>query len=244
MKTTNSSASQQPILVKRPAEARGTTQWDWLYSRHSFSFGDYYDPNHMNFRSLRVINDDMIAPSKGFGKHPHRNAEIFSYVIEGELQHQDSMGNGSIIKAGNLQYMSAGSGVSHSEFNPSSEKPVHLLQIWLTPNISGGEPRYAEKTLAQDAKPNALTLLFSGNPRENTVEIRAEADVYLGKLEAGKTLTFRPQPDRGQWLHLFAGDLTLLEETLKPGDALALEQIETLEIKTHQGAQFLLFDLK
>lgn len=243
MKTTHF-PSTQPTLVKRPSEARGKTELGWLHSYHSFSFGNYFDPDHMGYRSLRVINDDIVEPGEGFGEHPHRDAEIFTYVIKGELKHKDSMGNGSIIKAGDLQYMSAGRGVLHSEFNPSSDQQVHLLQIWLKPNISGGEPRYAEKTLGKDAKDNALTLLFSSKPRDGAIEIRADAEVYLGKLEAGKKLTHRPSSSYAQWLHLFAGDLKVLGESFEPGDSAAIENASELEIETRQGAQFLLFDLK
>src|SRR6266513_989306 len=151
------------IVAKRPADARGLAEHGWLHSRHTFSFGEYFDPDQMGFRSLRVINDDIVEAGKGFGAHPHRDAEIFSYVIEGELQHKDSMGNGSIINAGDLQYISAGKGLLHSEFNPSRTARVHFLQIWLLPNVRGGEPRYAEKTLGSAALPNTLTLLFSGD---------------------------------------------------------------------------------
>src|SRR5437667_7034607 len=160
MKTTtmNPTVSSKPILVKRPADTRGKTELGWLHSRHTFSFGNDFDPDHMGYRSLRVINDDVVEAGQGFGEHPHRDAEIFSYVIEGELQHKDSMGNGRVIKAGDLQYMSAGRGVLHSEFNPSPTKPVHFLQVWLMPKTPGGEPRYAEKALGTAAKANALTL--------------------------------------------------------------------------------------
>ena len=145
MKTTtlNESVKKETAVLKHPASARGKTELGWLHSRHSFSFGNYFDPDHMGFRSLRVLNDDVVEPGQGFGEHPHRDAEIFSYVIEGELEHKDSMGNGRVIKAGDLQYISAGRGVLHSEFNPSTKKPVHFLQIWLIPRVGGGEPRYA-----------------------------------------------------------------------------------------------------
>src|SRR6185503_10844933 len=159
MKTTtmNPSATGKPTLVKRPAAVRGKTELGWLHSRHTFSFGGYFDPDHMGYRSLRVINDDVVEAGQGFGEHPHRDAEIFSYVIDGELEHKDSMGNGRVIKAGDLQYMSAGRGVLHGEFNPSPDRSVHFLQVWLKPKLGGGEPRYAEKALARTAKRNALT---------------------------------------------------------------------------------------
>lgn len=246
MKTTTLSESvkKETTVVKRPASSRGTTELGWLHSHHTFSFGNYFDPDHMGFRSLRVINDDVVEPGQGFGEHPHRDAEIFSYVIDGELEHKDSMGNGRVIKAGDLQYISAGRGVLHSEFNPSSKKRVHFLQIWLLPRMGGGEPRYAEKALGKDAKPNALTLLFAGEPRDGAVGIRADADVYFGKLDAGQRLAHRSSTERAQWIHVIDGAVTLLGENLEPDDSVAVENAETLEIHSRAGAQFLLFDLK
>src|SRR5947207_7182997 len=171
MKTTtlNPTETATATIVKRPAGARGQTELGWLHSRHTFSFGNYFDPDNMGFRSLRVINDDVVEPGGGFGQHPHRDAEIFSYVIEGELEHKDSMGNGRVIKAGDLQYMSAGRGVLHSEFNPSPANPVHFLQVWLMPKTPGGQPRYAEKALSTAAQANALTLLFATESRDGAV---------------------------------------------------------------------------
>src|SRR5262245_44309392 len=195
-------------IAKRPAEERGTTRFDWLDSRHSFSFGDYYDPAHMGFRALRVINDDWIEPGQGFGQHPHRDAEILSYVLEGRLQHRDSMSNGSVIEPGDLQYMSAGTGVTHSEFNPSRDERTNLPHTWILPARSGGTPRYAERELGTAAEPNALTLLFSGKPRDGAVEIRADADVYVGKLDAGRRVSHRPARGRGVWIHAISGNLT------------------------------------
>lgn len=245
MKTTtlNESVKNEPTVVKLPASERGTTELGWLHSRHSFSFGGYFDPDHMGFRSLRVINDDVVEPGKGFGQHPHRDAEIFSYVIDGELEHKDSMGNGRVIKAGDLQYISAGNGVLHSEFNPSRKNPVHFLQIWLMPSAPGGKPRYAEKALGKDAKPNALTLLFAGEPRDGAVEIRADADIYFGKLDGGKQLSHPSANGRGQWVHVIDGELSILGQNLKPGDGLAIENATSLELQSQSGAQFLLFDL-
>src|SRR5690349_11005620 len=245
MKTTtlNPSVKTETTVVKRPAAARGTTEFGWLHSRHTFSFGNFFDPDQMGFRSLRVINDDVVEAGRGFGEHPHRDAEIFSYVIEGELQHKDSMGNGRVIKAGDLQYISAGNGVLHSEFNPSRTNRVHFLQIWLMPRESGGKPRYAEKALGKDAKPNTLTLLFAGEPRDGAVEIRADADIYFGKLDAGKQLVHQSAPGRGQWVHVISGELALLGQNLKPGDGLAIENVTSLELQSQSGAAFLLFDL-
>lgn len=245
MKTTSLDrpVTTEPIIVKRPAAARGQTELGWLHSRHSFSFGGYFDPDHMGFRSLRVINDDVVEPGEGFGEHPHRDAEIFSYVIEGELEHKDSLGNGRVIKAGDLQYISAGRGVVHSEFNPSADHPVHFLQIWLKPKLGGGEPRYAEKSLGQAAQPNALTLLFSSAPRDGAVDIRADADIYFGRLDAGNHLAHRPSLGRAQWLHVITGDVSVSGEPLKAGDGAAIENASVLEIQSRGGAQFLLFDL-
>ncbi len=231
-------------IEKRAADARGVTRFDWLDSRHTFSFGDYRDPAHMGFRALRVINDDVIEPGKGFGQHPHRDAEILSYVLEGRLQHRDSMGNGSVIEAGDLQYMSAGNGVTHSEFNPSNEERAHLLQIWILPDRSGGAPRYAEKELGTAALPNALTLLFAGKPRDGAIEIRADADVYVGKLDEGRRVVHRPARGRGVWLHAIAGNLQVGGETLGPGDSAAIEDADAIDIESRGGAEFLLFDLK
>jgi redox-sensitive bicupin YhaK (pirin superfamily) len=244
MKTTtlNESAEKKILLVKRPSGERGATELGWLHSRHTFSFGNYFDPDHMGFRALRVINDDVVEPGQGFGEHPHRDAEIFSYVIEGELQHKDSLGNGRVIKAGDLQYISAGSGVLHSEFNPSRNNRVHFLQIWLKPRVGSGAPRYAEKTLGKDAKPNGLTLLFAAEPRDGAVEIRASADVYLGRLDPGKHLVHRPARG-GQWVHVIAGDLKVSGESLKAGDGLAIEHAAELEFESRDNSQFLLFDL-
>ena len=231
-------------IVKRPADARGQTKLDWLDSRHSFSFGEYQDPAHMGFRALRVINDDFVEPGTGFGQHGHRDAEILTYVLEGRLAHKDSMGNGSVIEAGNLQYMSAGRGVLHSELNPSPGERVHLLQIWILPDVGGGAPRYAERPLGRDAKPNALTLLFAGNPRAGAVAIRADADVYVGKLDAGRKLAHRLERGRGAWLHLISGDATVLGEKLVPGDGVAVEETDSIEIASSAGAELLLFDLR
>jgi len=241
--TSSESLGKETSVVKRPSAQRGTTELGWLHSRHTFSFGNYFDADHMGFRGLRVINDDVVEPGQGFGEHPHRDAEIFSYVLEGELEHKDSMGNGRVIKAGDLQYISAGRGVLHSEFNPSRTNRVHFLQIWLRPRVGGGEPRYAEKALGKDAKTNGLTLLFAGESRDGAVEIRANADVYVGKLEAGKQMVHHPATGRGQWVHVISGDLTLLGESLKPGDGLAIESAAALEFHSRAGAQFLLLDL-
>ena len=236
-------------LTKRPAAARGKTELGWLHSQHTFSFGEYQDPAHVAFRALRVINDDIVEPGKGFGTHSHRDAEILSYVLEGQLAHKDSMGNGSVIERGSLQYMSAGDGVSHSEFNPSRNARAHFLQVWILPDEGGGEPRYAEKQLPTAAKPNSLTLVFAGKPRDEAIPIRADADVYLGKLDAGHKLVHRTTPGRGVWIHVIEGGVTLGanaagEARLGPGDGAAVEDVSELAIESENGAELLLFDLR
>ena len=198
----------------------------------------------MGFRALRVINDDWIEPGQGFGQHPHRDAEILTYVLEGRLQHRDSMGNGSVIEAGDLQYMSAGNGVTHSEFNPSPDERAHLLQIWILPDQSGGAPRYAEKALGTAAKPNALTLLFAGKPRDGAIGIRADADVYVGKLDAGERVTHRPARGRGVWLHVIAGNVDVARRDARPRRRRRDRGRRRDRDREPLGAEFLLFDLK
>jgi hypothetical protein len=230
-------------MTRRSADSRGRTKLDWLDSRHTFSFGGYRDPAHMGFRALRVINDDVVEPGRGFGEHGHQDAEILSYVLEGRLEHRDSLGNGSVIRAGDLQYMSAGSGVRHSEFNPSRDERVHFLQIWILPDESGGAPRYAEKALGDAARPNALTLLFAGRPRDGAVGIRADADVYLGRLDAGRGATHRTSPDRGVWIHVVSGRLDVAGDELGPGDGAAIEGTGEVALAARSDVELLLFDL-
>ena len=238
-----SAETRAPLIVKRPADERGRTELGWLHSRHTFSFGEYHDPNHMSFRSLRVLNDDVVEPGQGFGTHSHRDAEIFSYVIEGQLEHKDSLGHGALIRTGDLQYMSAGRGVQHSEFNPSANQRVHFLQIWLLPNTPGGEPRYVEKSLGQAARPNMLTLLFAGTPHAGAVGIRADAELYFGKLDRGQRVTMNHGPDRAAWIHVITGDLAVLGETLGPGDGAAITGTCKVDLTAQAAAEFLLFHL-
>ena len=227
-------------IEKRSAADRGRTEWGWLHSRHSFSFGEYHDPDHAGFRTLRVINDDVVEPGMGFGTHPHRDMEIFSYVIEGELQHRDSMGNGAVIRAGDLQYMSAGSGVTHSEFNPSPDHRVHFLQIWIRPNVSGGEPRYAEHRSATGNVQNGLSLLFSGSGRDGSVRIRQDADVYLGRWHSQHTSTVTLDPSRGAWIQVFRGRLDVHQTQLGEGDGAGINGAGSLLLTAAEDAEFLL----
>lgn len=213
-----------PILTKRPASERGTANHGWLQARFTFSFGQYFDPDHMGFKALRVINNDTVQPDGGFPTHPHADMEIFTYIVEGQLQHRDSMGNGAVIEAGNLQYMSAGSGVTHSEFNPSQTDETHLYQIWLHPRKPGGAPRYAEKPLGDEAPGNALTLLFSGNGRDGSTAIRQDAEIFFGHAEAGQELSVPESASMPHaWIQVVSGQVSVFGESLQSGDGLAME---------------------
>ena len=235
----------KPSVTIRRANERGSADHGWLHARFTFSFAGYFDPDHMGFKSLRVMNNDTIEPGGGFPTHPHQDMEIFTYVIEGELAHQDSMGNGSTIKAGDLQYMSAGSGVTHSEFNPSDENRTHLYQIWLHPKQPGGEPRYAEKPLGSHAQTNALTLLFSSDGRNGSTQIRQDADIYFGLAEAGATLAAGKADSAPHiWLQVIEGEVVTLGETLATGDGIAIENAPgDIEVSATKDTKFLLFRL-
>lgn len=241
----NSTQSTQSTVTKRPANERGQANHGWLQARFTFSFADYFDPNHMGFQSLRVMNNDTIAPSGGFPTHPHSDMEIFTYVIEGQIAHKDSMGNGSTIEAGDLQYMSAGSGVYHSEFNPSDENPAQLYQVWLRPNEKGGEPRYAEKKLGESAAANTLTLLFSGDARDGSTAIRQDAEIHFGRLDASAKLDVPADTTRPHaWLQVISGEVGVLGETLGTGDGVAIEnEPGAFAVEASADAKFLLFRL-
>lgn len=250
MKTMTDSPTTQPsnsngTSRKRLASERGQAEHGWLHARFTFSFAEYFDPDHMGFRSLRVMNNDIIEPGGGFPTHPHKDAEIFTYVISGQLEHRDSMGNGSVITPGNLQYMSAGSGVTHSEFNPSQDSPTELYQIWLRPRESGGQPRYAEKRLGDQAKENALTLLFAGDDREGATSIRQDAEISFGKLEEGRSLKVPGDAEHPHaWVQVIKGSLRLLGENLEKADGLAISgRPESFEIEAGADTEFLLFRL-
>ncbi len=234
-----------PKTRKRPAQERGQADHGWLQARFTFSFSQYFDPDHMGFKSLRVMNNDMIQPGGGFPKHPHSDMEIFTYVIEGRLEHSDSMGNGAVIRPGNLQYMSAASGVTHSEFNPSADEKTHLYQIWLHPNEPGGEPRYAEKELADLAKPNELTLLYSGDGRDGSTAIRQNAEIFFGRISAGETVTVpASDPMPNAWVQVISGKVTTLGESLETADGLAIEDAPNeFAITAESDTDFFLFRL-
>jgi redox-sensitive bicupin YhaK (pirin superfamily) len=226
----------------RKANERGHAEHGWLDTYHTFSFADYYDPQWMGFRSLRVINDDLVMPGMGFGTHPHRDMEIITYILSGSLQHKDSMGNGRIIKPGEVQYMSAGTGVQHSEFNPSKDEAVHLLQIWIQPDRKGVTPRYAEKSLA-DASNGKLHLMTSKTGRDGSIAIHQDADLWLGKLAVGSSVTHKLAPGRNVWLHVAEGEVSLNGKTLEGGDAAAVSEESSLNLSATKPSQVLLFDL-
>jgi hypothetical protein len=230
------------MLNLRKAGERGHANHGWLDTYHTFSFADYYDPQWMGFRSLRVINDDLVLPHKGFGMHPHRDMEIITYILSGALKHQDTMGNGRVIRAGEAQYMAAGSGVLHSESNPSSEEAVHLLQIWIQPDRNGVTPRYAEKSLAA-AAPGQFHLVTSKTGRDGSIAIHQDADLWLARLGVGARVAHSLAPGRHAWVHVAEGEVTLNGQTLAGGDGAAVSEEAKLEISAAIPAQVLLFDL-
>lgn len=230
------------MLRLRPSNERGYNKIDWLESYHSFSFSSYFDRNHMNFRSLRVINEDWIQPNSGFPTHPHDNMEIITYLIEGRLAHKDSMGNVEEIQPGEIQCMSAGTGITHSEFNPSSTDITHLYQIWLIPAEKNITPGYQQIRYDQ-AEPGNLVLLASQTPRDGAVFINQDVDLYRAELTQGQEVTFNLRAGRGIWLQLVKGRLDVNGEAMQTGDALAVEDEPGLVITTDSQAEFLLFDL-
>lgn len=228
----------------RPAEARGIVDHGWLKSAHSFSFANYFDPEHLQFESLRVINDDRIAGGSGFPAHPHQNAEIFSYVLEGAISHKDSLGNGSTVKAGGVQFMSAGSGVRHSEFNPSDTEEMALLQIWLLPNVQNEAPRYETMDISPEDKDGKLKLFLSKDGRNGSMRIKADADIYAATLDGAQSFSFDMPHGHKAWVQIARGSVHVNGENLRRGDGLAVEVSGRLEFKDAVDAEFILFDLE
>jgi len=235
------------MIAIRRANARGHANHGWLDSYHTFSFAHYYDPQHMNFRSLRVINEDWISPSKGFGTHGHRDMEIITYVLEGALKHKDSMGNGSIIKPGEVQHMTAGTGIQHSEFNHSATDTTHLLQIWITPDTQNLTPSYDQRSFAIAKSPGQIHLVVTKDGRDNTIRVRQDMDIYAGVLPTGTKLEHQLQQDRYTWVQVARGTINLNGTELETGDAIALspeaDQATELKITATSDAEILLFDL-
>ncbi len=231
------------MLTVRKAEERGHANHGWLDTHHTFSFADYQDPRHMGFGPLRVINDDTVEPGKGFGTHGHRDMEIITYVLEGALEHKDSMGNGSIIRPGNVQRMSAGTGVRHSEFNPSRGERVHFLQIWIEPRITGVRPGYEEKQFGAAEKKGQLRLIASPDGHEGSVTIHQDATVYAAMLDGKDAVTHRLAAGRRAYLHVARGTVKVNGTPLKGGDGARIENESSIELKDAREAEVLLFDL-
>ncbi len=232
------------MIKIRKSNERGHANHGWLEAKHSFSFADYYDPDHMGFRVLRVINEDKIAGGAGFGTHPHRDMEIVTYVLEGALEHKDSMGTGSVIRAGEIQYMSAGSGVEHSEFNHSKTEKAHLLQIWILPSEKGAKPRYDQKHFTPEEKRGKLKLLASSDGREGSVAIRQNASIYASILNPGESTRLDLAKGRHAWIQAAKGGVEVNGKILEQGDGAVVSDETTLTFKgTTSNSEFLVFDL-
>jgi redox-sensitive bicupin YhaK (pirin superfamily) len=227
----------------RPAQERGRTNWGWLDSRHTFSFGDYYDPAHEGFRALRVLNDDRVRPGAGFGTHGHSDMEILSYVLEGALEHKDSAGGGGVIRPGEIQFMRAGTGVTHSEHNHSKVEPVHFLQVWLVPDRRGLAPAYGQQAFDGEAAARAFVLLASQDGREKSLQVQQDVDLWMTRLAAGESRHFELRPGRHAWVHVAQGELSLNGTPLREGAGAAISQEERVSFLGQQPAEVLLFDL-
>jgi redox-sensitive bicupin YhaK (pirin superfamily) len=230
------------IEIRRAAE-RGHTQWGWLDSWHTFSFGDYHDPKHAGFRSLRVLNDDRVQPGRGFGAHGHRDMEILSYVLEGALEHKDSSGGGGVIRPGEIQFMRAGSGVEHSEYNHSRSEPVHFLQVWIVPNTRGLEPMYGQQAFDRKQASRSFLLLASRDGREGTLRVAQDADVWMTQLAEGERREFSLAPGRLAWIHVARGSVSVNEALLGEGDGAGVSGEAALRFVGGDAAEVLVFDL-
>ncbi|MGZ4812322.1 MAG: pirin family protein [Terriglobales bacterium] len=232
------------MITVRPASERGHFDHGWLNTYHTFSFADYHDPKHTHFRALRVINEDTVQPGGGFGTHPHRDMEIITYILKGGLAHKDSMGNGSTIVPGDVQRMSAGTGVLHSEFNHSPDELVHLLQIWIFPDQHGLKPSYEQKSFSAGDKLNRLRLVASPEASDGSVTIHSDARVYGSVLEAGKSVNHKLAKGRGAWVQVIRGEIEVNGKKLAAGDGASIENDSMLTITGQSGSsEFLLFDL-
>jgi redox-sensitive bicupin YhaK (pirin superfamily) len=229
------------MITVRKSEDRGHVDHGWLKTHHTFSFGDYYDPKHNNFLHLRVINEDFVDPGQGFGSHPHRDMEIITYIVEGELEHKDSMGTGSVIKRGDIQAMSAGTGVFHSEFNPSKTKAVHLLQIWVLPEKKDLKPEYQQKHFSDSEKKNKLCELIGDG--ESSIKVHQDVKLFASLLDKNKTAEYRLASGRFGWLQVISGSIDLNGVILLEGDAAAVSKETLLSIEAKELTEFLLFDL-
>ena len=231
------------MITLRLSQDRGPANHGWLKSFHSFSFAEYYDPQHMGFGPLRVINDDWIAPGMGFGTHPHKDMEIITYVLEGAIAHKDSMNNGSTIRPGNVQYMSAGTGVRHSEFNPSTTEHTQLLQIWIQSDVLNVPPLYEEKEFSREQKEGKLCVVASSDGAEGSIKIRQNARLLIGLFDGEQQQEMALHPDRLTYVHLARGELTVNGVVLKTGDAMKLQNEQLLQLSAGKQAEVLVFDL-
>jgi redox-sensitive bicupin YhaK (pirin superfamily) len=231
------------MMQLRKSDARGLANHGWLKSLHTFSFASYFDPEQMGFRSLRVINEDRIDGGTGFGAHPHRDMEIISYVVKGALEHQDSMGTKAIIRPGEVQRMSAGSGVVHSEYNKLADDETHFFQIWIQPKSRGGEPGYGQKSFAEELAKKNLVLVVSEDGRDGSISIKQDADLYISRLKADEELSFNLRSGRGAWIQIVSGSVSLNGRELKTGDGIAVTSVDELRFLAAQPTELLLFDL-
>ena len=231
------------MMTLRPSDARGRTEIGWLDSRHTFSFGDYDDPDHVSFRSLRVVNEDWVEPGTGFGTHPHRDMEIITYVVDGALQHRDSLGTGSVIRPGEVQRMTAGTGILHSEYNPSATEPVHLVQIWILPERRGLTPGYEQRAFPGAERRDRLRLVASRDGRDGAVTLHQDVDLFAGLLSAGARVVHGLRPGRGAWVQVLRGGVTVNGRPLRAGDGAAIEDEPAVELTAGELAEVLLFDL-
>ena len=230
------------MVTIRRANERGHAQHGWLDSYHTFSFADYHDPQHMGFRSLRVINEDRVQGGQGFGTHPHRDFEIVSYIVSGALEHRDSLGHSAVMTAGDVQRITAGTGIEHSEFNHSPTEPVHFLQIWLIPSRKGLPPGYAQQSFSS-VPPSALTLACSTDGRAGAIPINQDVDLFIGRLDPGEQVRYPLRDQRHAWVQLIEGDLDLNGQPLAPGDGAAITAEKEIRLASKKGVHFLLFDL-
>jgi redox-sensitive bicupin YhaK (pirin superfamily) len=231
------------MITVRKASERGRTAAGWLDSRHTFSFGDYFDPRHACFRSLRVINDDVVAPGSGFGMHPHRDMEILTWVLQGALEHRDSLGTGSIIRPGELQRMTAGTGIRHSEVNPSDTEAVHLLQIWILPDKTGLSPSYDQRAFPETERRGKLRHVAGPKDDDSSLTIRQDVDVYATLLDKGEQVQHTLRPGRHAWIHVASGSVRLNGLALQAGDGAAVSEQSRLTLEADGPAEVLLFDL-
>ena len=231
------------MITLRRAEDRGYADHGWLKSHHTFSFGSYYDPQHMGFRSLRVMNEDRVAAGKGFGTHAHENMEIVSYVLEGQLEHKDSMGNGEVLRLGEFQRITAGTGITHSEFNPSSDHDTHFYQIWLQPERDGIEPDYEQKSFDVAGRQDQWQLVASPDGVDGSLSIHQDARIFLANLTASRELTYPVPTGRYAWLQILRGGVSIDGEFLQAGDAAAISDASPLQLQAGERTELMLFDL-